>query len=737
MSENKGIDLNRIFSILLLVAAAVLIFIFCSRQVYESDTFLHLKTGQLIIERHSIPRTDPFSDANAGRKWINHESLSQVIFYILYKIGGPPALVIFCAFAVLVCFGFAVLSNANPRYPLTLFGLLLLGTITASERFQIRPEVFSMAMIGVFLFILDRYRTGKTERAIWLLPLLQIAWENAHGGTLLGPGLAGAYVAGEGAAILSSRFFIWPSVTLNRAKLKRLFIIFLLVTAACLVNPWGPMTFLLASELHSHSFAMSSIMEWQRTYHMFGQFMPLPVRIYPWLLGISGLSFILNFRRLSLSQLIIFSCLAILSLAARRNIALFAIVAVPFAAGNLSEFRESGLKPLFDNLTKARRRLPPIRAATRIAAGLCMVMACAWLMRELVTDRYNIKNRYFFRFGYGLSSTIRPWGLFDFMDGIELKGPGFNNHDLGAYLIWREFPRFKAFLDCRSSIYDPEFLDEYQDAARSASGFRLLAAKYPLNFAAVLHVAGDGGNFASILYQDPEWIPVYLDQAAVLFLRVLPENLDLINRYRLDLARGDGPAFSIENPTALDYANVGEFFRAVGLHERAEHYLEKAVEEMPDHPIFLDNLAKVKLVLGKYPEALPLARKALELDPGYAEAQMTLANAYYHLGQFEKAIKEFDGAISISAKNADAYSNKGIALLNLGRDAQAVICLEKAVEIDPDHKNARFNLALALEKMDDPRARAAWEEYLSFLKKSGAALREIREAEAHIAGRGE
>jgi tetratricopeptide (TPR) repeat protein len=734
LPEKGHTYLRPVLTVLLVLAAGIFLFIFCSREVYESDTFLHLKTGQLIIEGHRIPRTDPFSEANAGKPWVNHESLSQVVFYLLYRLGGPAGLVLYCALAVFVAFGFALFAGADLRYPVSLFGLLLLAIVTASERFQVRPEVHSLAMAGVFLFALERYRTGSGETWVWLLIPLQVLWENLHGGTLLGIELVGAYLVGEGVARFGFRFLGWPAEVMSWKKYKKLAILFPLVILASLVNPWGPMTLLLNLKLQTHAYAMSTIMEWQRTYSLYGQFYPLPIRVYPWLLGITGLSFLLNYKRLNLSQLFVYLGFAALSLLARRNLALFALAAVPLAARNLSVFWESRGAPFLENKAKTRQRLLRLRNPAWVAAAIALLSVCGFLMREVTTDRYYIKNRYFFRFGYGLSSTIYPWGLFEFMDKIDLDGPAFNNHDLGGYFIWREFPRYQVFLDCRSLIYDPAYLEEYEDALKSASGFRILVAKHRLNFAAILHLAGDAEGAVRILYQDPEWVPVYLDQATVLFVRDIPGNQDLIARYGINLAEGQVPTFSVPYPGAFDYASVASFFRAIDLFERAEQYFTEAAAAAPDHPVLQDNLAKTKILLGKYSEAVPIVKRAIELDPDLAEAHMTLANIYYYLQRYEESVREYDSVISISRKSVDAYSNRGAALLNLGREPEALRSFEDALKIDPEHLSARFNRALTLEKMNDPRARSAWEEYLFHLRKTGASPQAIQEAEAHLSG---
>ncbi|HEU4402107.1 MAG TPA: hypothetical protein VFT43_08375, partial [Candidatus Polarisedimenticolia bacterium] len=46
------------------------------------DYWWHLATGRLILERHAVPHADPFSFTAAGRPWIDHEWLFQVLAFL-------------------------------------------------------------------------------------------------------------------------------------------------------------------------------------------------------------------------------------------------------------------------------------------------------------------------------------------------------------------------------------------------------------------------------------------------------------------------------------------------------------------------------------------------------------------------------------------------------------------------------------------------------------------------------
>ncbi|HEY6368999.1 MAG TPA: hypothetical protein VIX37_00335, partial [Candidatus Sulfotelmatobacter sp.] len=84
----------------LLLTAACLVGLF-STQLDDTDFWWHLKTGQYILEHHSLPVPDPFAvappDASASRVRhfnLTHEWLSQVLMYAVYATAGFPGIIL-------------------------------------------------------------------------------------------------------------------------------------------------------------------------------------------------------------------------------------------------------------------------------------------------------------------------------------------------------------------------------------------------------------------------------------------------------------------------------------------------------------------------------------------------------------------------------------------------------------------------------------------------------------------
>ena len=60
-----------------LLSLLIVLTVFTVRSRFaDPDMWWHLKTGELIWNSHTIPRTDPFSFSAAGYRWIAQEWLS-------------------------------------------------------------------------------------------------------------------------------------------------------------------------------------------------------------------------------------------------------------------------------------------------------------------------------------------------------------------------------------------------------------------------------------------------------------------------------------------------------------------------------------------------------------------------------------------------------------------------------------------------------------------------------------
>ena len=76
------LTIRKVFFIVLILG----LFLMTLRPIADPDFWWHLRTGQLILQTHAIPHTDPFSYTMVGKPWITHEWLSEIIIYVLFRL---------------------------------------------------------------------------------------------------------------------------------------------------------------------------------------------------------------------------------------------------------------------------------------------------------------------------------------------------------------------------------------------------------------------------------------------------------------------------------------------------------------------------------------------------------------------------------------------------------------------------------------------------------------------------
>ncbi|HEV2717163.1 MAG TPA: hypothetical protein VGU64_17995, partial [Terriglobales bacterium] len=85
------------------------------RGISDPDFWWHLRTGELIIKTHSFLRTDPYSFTRFGQRWVNHEWLSDVLIFAVYRTSGFSGLMV--TFAAIIAATFLLVYRRCPGRP--------------------------------------------------------------------------------------------------------------------------------------------------------------------------------------------------------------------------------------------------------------------------------------------------------------------------------------------------------------------------------------------------------------------------------------------------------------------------------------------------------------------------------------------------------------------------------------------------------------------------------------------
>jgi len=255
---------------------ALVLFCFLSLSYVELSEFAgdpgvgwHLKDGEYIWTHLSIPRFDPFLASAAPRTWVSDQWLSDLIFFLLYKVGSWPLLY---AFIILV-FGAGFLwilrnglAKLTSSYLLSALGLLAafkLGEI----HFILRPVALSfLFFIFVYLKLIETSRLARSgaeinkSSSLVMLPFVFLVWANLHPSFVLGLLL----IFFMGGSFLLDRFIVGSKVSEQNywRNLKFAALLFTLCLVATLVNPYGIDLHRSIVELGRSSYFMNLHLEW-------------------------------------------------------------------------------------------------------------------------------------------------------------------------------------------------------------------------------------------------------------------------------------------------------------------------------------------------------------------------------------------------------------------------------------------------------------------------------------------
>ncbi|MFH1671540.1 MAG: hypothetical protein ABH889_02075 [Candidatus Portnoybacteria bacterium] len=138
------------------------------------------------------------------------------------------------------------------------------------------------------------------------------------------------------------------------------------------------------------------------------------------------------------------------------------------------------------------------------------------------------------QFGFGLYQGNNQSA--EFFKGLDLEGPVFNNYDIGGYLIYHLYPQEEVFTDNRPEAYSiSHFEEEYIPAQQDNDFWQELSQKYGFNVIFFSHrdYTPWGQNFLIERVKDDNWIPVFVDNYAIMFLKKNNLNQPIINQYEI------------------------------------------------------------------------------------------------------------------------------------------------------------------------------------------------------------
>ena len=135
-----------------------------------------------------------------------------------------------------------------------------------------------------------------------------------------------------------------------------------------------------------------------------------------------------------------------------------------------------------------------------------------------------------------LGTTHKFENAVDFFINSKLRGPIFNNYNIGSYLAYRLYPKEKVFIDSRPEAYPSSFYKEiYSLVFKELTDFQKADKKY--NFNTIIYGFDNGmpqdAGFIKYQMQGKDWKTVYLDDQTIIFVKNVKRNESIIKTYAM------------------------------------------------------------------------------------------------------------------------------------------------------------------------------------------------------------
>jgi hypothetical protein len=154
----------------------------------DPDVWWHVRTGDWILSHHRLPSTDPWSIGGAGREWVAHSWLSEVVLSLFRKAFGLRGLSLYRSLGVLAllsCLAVQAFRRTTPGRALLVVTLTVFATVGGWGE---RPQLLSFLLLVPTAELVRRAVRGESRRLWWLVPLTYL-WANLHGLWFLSPAL--------------------------------------------------------------------------------------------------------------------------------------------------------------------------------------------------------------------------------------------------------------------------------------------------------------------------------------------------------------------------------------------------------------------------------------------------------------------------------------------------------------------------------------------------------------------
>lgn len=456
----------------------------------DIDPWLRILLGRATLAQGHFPARETFSYTAFGHPWWDHEWLTEVIFALIYDKFGVLGLKLL---KLVCCAGIAALlsetlaeTGASIEIQLP---ILLVTAIGLIPFVQLRPQLFSFLFTAALLALIAR-ENYRRQAPLWLAVPICLLWANLHGAFFVGLGILGVYSSVVAIQELTAKRGMWRSAKLIGVTIGS--------ALATLVNPYGGWLWItvLAS---SHRWMRGVDAQWQPTLVVLtNQFLSSPATCLCFAAVLAAtvalaVLFAIRPRGNDLPLLAVAAVVTASGFAAVRNLPLQAMaIAGPLARHASLFFQNTHGAPV------------PRRDTHRRFRHEILIGSVSLLLAILVGE-----------FSPKLINTIKtPTGAVSFMSEHDLHGKILCYMDWATYVISREAPEDKVFIDGREDMaYPMKLLREYIIFSGGGPGASEVLQEYPPDYV-LIRVGKPAYRF---MLKQSDWRLIYRDNISALF----------------------------------------------------------------------------------------------------------------------------------------------------------------------------------------------------------------------------
>lgn len=473
------------------------------------DLGRHLLLGEMILKDYRVPQTNLFSYTYPDFPFTNHHYLSEVLFFLTANAFGIDSLLILTICCMFLACLIVFLQAKKHAHILPLIFVSFLSLRILFERVDVRPEAFSFLLTSLFVTILFSFRQRSSKWILSLIPLSFI-WVQLHIYFFVG--------------ILLIFLFLIDGLITYRKHITTFSNKLLLVTflASCVItifNPHGLSGALYPTRVFENY--GYTIEENQTTFLLQSLGFHKPALPYfQFSVLLLFLSLFLAWKKSRPIDWLLALTFSFAGTMAVRNFPLFALVCfIPFTQ-SLSHLQDIITSGFFSTYSKQKKHS-------------VFILLCIVLLIFLTWQIFTVSHLR----GIGFDTKDPYKNGLTFFKEQNIKGPLFNNFDIGSYLIYSLYPKEQVFVDGRPEAYPQEFLRSvYIPMQENPQFFAEKSEQYNINSIIFSHSDQTpwAESFLQTILADTAWVPVYLDDSLIIFVKNILANQLLIKKYGMD-----------------------------------------------------------------------------------------------------------------------------------------------------------------------------------------------------------